>query len=64
MLFSQRSRSKAFYKIGAFKIFSNFREFSKFAKFTFLNKVAGLQAATLLKRDFETGIFLRVLQNV
>ena len=29
----------------------------------FFNKVAGLKAATLLKKDSDTGVFLKILQN-
>ena len=33
------------------------------ARVSFFNKVTGLRLATLLKRDYGTGVFLSILRN-
>ena len=47
------SRSQMFFKIGVLKNFTNFTG----KHLSLFNKVAGLSAGTLIKRDSNTGVF-------
>ena len=52
------SRSQILFKVGVLQNFPNFTGKQTHVLESFLNKSAGLKAATLLKRDSTTGVFL------
>ena len=56
----KNSSWQMFYKIGVLKYFAKFTGKHLYWSL-FFNKVAGIRPATLLKRDSNTGVFLRIL---
>ena len=52
------SRSQILFKVGVLQNFPNFTGKQTHVLESFLNIIAGLKAATLLKRDSTTGVFL------
>ena len=57
IMFFRSNRSQMFFKFGVLKNFANFT--GKHRCWSLFNKVAGLGPATLVKRDPNTGVFLR-----